>query len=198
MTRWIAGVNSSTWRHAPSRCLMRAEFLRAWFAPRAYTPTDSNPAGSRPSRRCSRTTRHSSSSRSDFDALRAFTEILIPTDETPGAREAHCAHFIDFILQASPDGPQTRWRDAMRALKNAGFHDADQRPPPRAGRRHVETRARPGGDTSGVLRVPVDQGAEHVCVLHVPRRNDRALDYKGNSFNATFPHASMRNTGGSD
>ena len=30
--------------------------------------------------------------------LEAFTEILIPTDETPGAREAHCAYFIDFVL----------------------------------------------------------------------------------------------------
>src|SRR5262249_22379696 len=37
----------------------------------------------------------------DFAALQAFTEILIPTDETPGAREAHCAHYIDFVLQAA-------------------------------------------------------------------------------------------------
>src|ERR1051325_78727 len=37
----------------------------------------------------------------DFAALEAFTAILIPTDDTPGAREARCAHFIDFLLQAS-------------------------------------------------------------------------------------------------
>src|SRR2546422_9376231 len=64
----------------------------------------------------------------DFAALQAFTEILIPTDETPGAREAHCAHFIDFVLQAStgaaPD-MQRQWRQAMTALKQAGFHAAD-------------------------------------------------------------------------
>src|SRR6187455_2713795 len=41
--------------------------------------------------------------RADFDALQAFTEILIPTDETPGAKEARCAHFIDFVLQASTE-----------------------------------------------------------------------------------------------
>src|SRR6266568_4316809 len=42
----------------------------------------------------------------DFAALQAFTAILIPTDETPGAREAHCAHYIDFVLQASSSDMQ--------------------------------------------------------------------------------------------
>src|SRR3954452_18660530 len=63
----------------------------------------------------------------DFRALQSFTEILIPTDETPGAREAHCAHFIDFLLH-SMDGyaPETqhRWREAMAALRASGFHAA--------------------------------------------------------------------------
>src|SRR3954468_23119014 len=64
----------------------------------------------------------------DFEAIQSFTEILIPTDETPGAREAHCAHFIDFVLQASAEhAPNTRqqWPQAMRALEAAGFHAAD-------------------------------------------------------------------------
>src|SRR5260221_1212364 len=58
----------------------------------------------------------------DFAALQAFTEILIPTDDTPGAREAHCSHYIDFVLQASGEfAPQTQkqWRDALAALKQA-------------------------------------------------------------------------------
>src|SRR5471030_3336901 len=60
----------------------------------------------------------------DFEALQALTEILIPTDDTPGAREARCAHYIDFLMQASGPIPQTQkaWRDAMAALKDAGFH----------------------------------------------------------------------------
>ena len=28
----------------------------------------------------------------DFAALLCFTEILIPRDDTPGARESHCSH----------------------------------------------------------------------------------------------------------
>jgi hypothetical protein len=64
----------------------------------------------------------------DFAALQAFTEILIPTDDTPGAREAHCAHFIDFVLQAANNvspNLQRQWREAMSALRAAGFHAAD-------------------------------------------------------------------------
>ena len=81
----------------------------------------------------------------DFDALQAFTEILIPTDDTPGAREAHCAHYIDFVLQASTEAaPDTvrQWREAMAALKEAGFHAADA-----AGRAAmVEAMSRPERD----------------------------------------------------
>src|SRR5262249_4891175 len=64
----------------------------------------------------------------DFAALQAFTGILIPTDDTPGAREAHCAHYIDFVLQAATGitpGLQKQWRDALAALRQAGFHAAD-------------------------------------------------------------------------
>jgi hypothetical protein len=128
--------------------------------------------------------------RSDFDALRAFTEILIPTDESPGAREAHCAHFIDFVLQASTEAaPDTvrQWRDAMAALEQAGFHAADA-----AGRAAmVEAMSRPERD----------HGATHPAYQAyrlIKRHNTFAfytsrtgmietLDYRGNSFNATFP-----------
>ena len=64
----------------------------------------------------------------DFAALEAFAEILIPTDGTPGAREARCAQFIDFLLQASSkvDPNMARqWRTAMQSLRDAGFHAAD-------------------------------------------------------------------------
>src|SRR5579883_2896344 len=62
----------------------------------------------------------------DFSALQSFTEILIPTDDTPGAREARCAHFIDFLLHSADETPalQKQWRTAMDALRASGFHDA--------------------------------------------------------------------------
>src|SRR4030095_2750554 len=62
----------------------------------------------------------------DFQALQAFTEILIPTDDTPGAREAQCAHYIDFVLQAASPTVRQQWTDAMTSLKHAGFHSADR------------------------------------------------------------------------
>jgi hypothetical protein len=126
----------------------------------------------------------------DFDALQAITAILIPTDDTPGAREARCAHFIDFVLQASTEhAPETQrqWRDAMLALRQAGFHAADAR-----GRAAVV-------DT--ISRPERERGATHAAYSAyrlIKQQNTFAfytsragmiecLDYRGNTYNASFP-----------
>ncbi len=126
----------------------------------------------------------------DFYALQAFTEILIPTDDTPGAREARCAHFIDFVLQASTEAApatQKQWRDAMAALRAAGFHDADG-----AGRAAlVEAMSLPERD-------PAAKHPAYAAYRLIKQQNTfafytsragmiEALDYRGNSYNPTFP-----------
>jgi len=128
--------------------------------------------------------------RNDFDALQAFTEILIPTDDTPGAHEAHCAHYIDFVLQAATDGaPDTvrQWRDAMAALKSAGFHAADA--PGRAA--IVEAMSKPERDRSAThpaysaYRLIKQQNAFAFYTSRAGMID--TLDYRGNSYNASFP-----------
>jgi gluconate 2-dehydrogenase gamma chain len=123
----------------------------------------------------------------DFEALSAFTEILIPTDDTPGAREAHCAHFIDFLLHENTPQMQKQWRDAMTALKTAGFHSAD------AARRAalVEDMAKPERDRSAshpayaAYRLIKQQ---NTFAFYTSRAGMiEALDYRGNSYNDTFP-----------
>src|SRR6185437_3777693 len=60
----------------------------------------------------------------DFHNLDVFTAILIPTDDTPGAREACVAPFIDFVVHSAaeyaPD-MQERWRKAMAWLRSQEF-----------------------------------------------------------------------------
>lgn len=123
----------------------------------------------------------------DFEALQSFTEILIPTDDTPGAREAQCAHYIDFVLQAA--GPELRkqWQDAMRTLEAAGFHAADA-----AARASL---------VAAMARPEVERGATHPLypVFRLIKQQNtfafftsragmiETLDYRGNTFNATFP-----------
>lgn len=128
--------------------------------------------------------------RSDFDALRAFTEILIPTDETPGAREARCAHYIDFVLQASTEAaPDTvrQWRDAMATLRQAGFHAKGA-----AGRAAlVEAMSRPEHDPGAAH--PAYAAYRLIKQLNTfAFYTSRAgmietLDYRGNSYYASFP-----------
>jgi hypothetical protein len=126
----------------------------------------------------------------DFDTLQAFTEILIPTDDTPGAREAHCAHFIDFVLQASTahaPGTEKQWRDAMNALRRSGFHTASAN-----GRAAlVEAMARPERDPNAMhpaysaYRLIKQQ---NTFAFYTSRAGSiEALEYKGNSYNAAFP-----------
>ncbi len=126
----------------------------------------------------------------DFAALQAFTEMLIPSDDTPGAREARCAHYIDFLLDAAGEyAPQmqTDWRKAMEDLRTAGFHTADLR-----GREAlVEAMSRPERDP----------GAQHPAygayrlikqlntfAFYTSRTGTiEVLDYRGNTYNAVFP-----------
>ena len=64
----------------------------------------------------------------EFAMLQAFCEILIPTDETPGAREAHVAHYIDFVVSAAAaEAPemQKQWRVAMSWLAGQKFGELD-------------------------------------------------------------------------
>ena len=122
----------------------------------------------------------------DFSALQAFTEILIPTDDTPGAREARCAHFIDFLVSSAPE-MQEQWRQAMSALKQAGFHAADAK-----GRAAlVEEMSKPERDRNS-------KHAAFPAYTLIKQQNTfafytsragliEALEYKGNSYNASFP-----------
>lgn len=126
----------------------------------------------------------------DFAALQAITEILIPTDDTPGAREAHCAHYIDFVLQAAtgvmPD-MQRAWREAFVALRAAGFHAADAQ-----GRAAiVEAMSRPERDRAAThpayaaYRLIKQQ---NTFAFYTSRAGMiETLDYRGNSFNGSFP-----------
>jgi hypothetical protein len=60
----------------------------------------------------------------EFKMLDQFTSVLIPTDDTPGAREANVAPFIDFVVNAAAEyAPemQTQWRSAMNFLQRANF-----------------------------------------------------------------------------
>lgn len=123
----------------------------------------------------------------DFAALQAFTQILIPTDDTPGAREAHCAHYIDFVLQASPETTRKQWLDALASLRAAGFHAGD----PAAREALIAAMAAPERDRAAthplyaVYRLIKQQNS---LAFYTSRAGlIEALDYRGNSYNEAFP-----------
>jgi hypothetical protein len=164
-----------------------AEFFSAWA--RAATQHEHNSSTAPPEPPLLRDYQPKFFAAEDFEALQSFTEILIPADDTPGAREAHCAHYIDFVLQASDSVPsiQKQWRAAMLALKDAGFHSADTK-----GREALmEAISKPERDRSAshpaysAYRL-IKQ--ENTFAFFTSRAGMiETLDYKGNSYNAEFP-----------
>jgi hypothetical protein len=126
----------------------------------------------------------------DFRALDAFTAILIPTDETPGAREAHVAHFIDFVLDAAAEHApemQTQWRSAMDWLRAQKFA---QLPPDRQ-LALVEKMAEPERDRSKkhdglpVYRLMKDMTLRAFYTSRAGLVD--VLEYKGNAYLTEFP-----------
>ena len=128
--------------------------------------------------------------REDFAALESICEILIPTDDLPGAKEARCALYIDYVLAAAGEfapGRQKQWRAAMEDLRKTGFHAAKQE-----GRERL---------TKEMSRPEVDRTVHHpaYAAYHLIKSENafafyssRAglienLDYKGDSFNVEFP-----------
>ena len=170
----------------PLRCRGEPSSLPRGSGPPTITPIPPP----RPNLRCCAITNRNFSPPEDFAALEAFTQILIPTDDTPGAREAHCAQYIDFVLQSSAEfAPQTQkqWRDAMAALSAAGFHAADSK-----GREAlVEAMSKPErerGATHPLYAVYRLIKQQNTFAFYTSRAGMiEALDYKGNSYNETFP-----------
>ena len=65
----------------------------------------------------------------EFHILDLVTSTLIPTDETPGAREAYVSQFIDFVIQAAAEyAPdlQREWREAIDYFRAQNFHTLEQ------------------------------------------------------------------------
>jgi hypothetical protein len=126
----------------------------------------------------------------DFQAVDAFTAILIPTDGTPGAREAHVAHFIDFVLDAAAEHApemQTQWRAAMKWLRTQKFA---QLPADRQ-LALVEKMAEPERDRSKkhdgfpVYRLMKDMTLRAFYTSRAGLVD--VLEYKGNAYLAEFP-----------
>jgi Gluconate 2-dehydrogenase subunit 3 len=166
-----------------------AAFFSEWIAAaRTHGHTDNHTAPPEPSYLENYHPKFFSSE--DFNALQAFTEILIPTDETPGAREAHCACFIDFVLYASSGyAPETqaRWRRAMASLKQVGFHTADAKQ--RAAIVEAISRPERDGSPAGPAFAAYQLvKRENAFAFYTSRKGMvECLEYRGNSYYAVFP-----------
>ncbi|HEX3682679.1 MAG TPA: gluconate 2-dehydrogenase subunit 3 family protein [Bryobacteraceae bacterium] len=120
----------------------------------------------------------------EFTALDTFTAILIPTDDTPGAREAHVAAFLDFVLfsaaEYSPE-MQTAWRAALRRLDPARFNSL-----PRAAQLALVERMSQASDPAYADFQLIKEMTVHAFYTSRVGLID-VLEYKGNAYLTEFP-----------
>jgi hypothetical protein len=50
----------------------------------------------------------------EFQLVFRLTDLILPSDGTPGARDAAVAEFLDFYLANSPDAAQASFREGLR------------------------------------------------------------------------------------
>jgi hypothetical protein len=64
-----------------------------------------------------------------FKALERLADILMPTvEERPGAKQAHVAEFLDFLISESPADRQQLYRSGLDRLNKDGFDAAVLKP----------------------------------------------------------------------
>ncbi len=106
----------------------------------------------------------------DFRNLDEFAAILIPSDDTPGAREAHVAPFIDFVVNAAAEyAPemQKEWRTAMEWLRAHEFSRLSSEEQVALVAR-LSAPERDRKQTRGwIQRVPADQRHDRTRVLYI-------------------------------
>ena len=164
-----------------------AEFFSAWLS--AAEPQDHEPAAPPEPDRWTNY-RPQFFSGEEFKALDAFTNILIPTDETPGAREAHVAPFIDFVVNAAAEyAPETQqqWREAMKWLSEHQFGRMD----PAGQLALIEQMSGPERNTGASHDgFPAYQLIKEMTVraFYTSRAGlIENLEYKGNAYLTAFP-----------
>lgn len=73
----------------------------------------------------------------EFSAVEALTELIIPTDESPGAKKAQVARYIDFIVSVAAEynsALQHEWTEGLQLLNRlsrekyqSSFHEISAR-----------------------------------------------------------------------
>lgn len=133
----------------------------------------------------------------EFRTVGILTELIIPSDDTPGAREARVAEYIDFVVFSAAEfkpSLQREWKQGLEVLDNLS-RDAHQRAfhelAPRDQQSLLEAMSlperKPGASHAGfefyrfAKEMTVDAFySSHVGLIDV-------LGYKGLSVNSEFP-----------
>jgi Gluconate 2-dehydrogenase subunit 3 len=176
--RAVITRRDAVWAIARAAAVASApEFLNAWLH---HDPNDAAPP--EPDRWTSYQPQFFSPE--EMETLDVFTAILIPTDDTPGAREAHVVPFIDFVVNAAAEYEpelQDDWRRAMRFLREHGFAKLS----PAGQIALIESMSKPGNRGHSIYQLLKDMTVHAFYTSRVGLID--VLGYQGNAYLTEFP-----------
>jgi hypothetical protein len=133
----------------------------------------------------------------EFRTVESLTELIIPTDDTPGAREARVAEYIDFVVFSAAEfkpSLQREWKQGLEMLDRLS-RDAHQHPFHELSARDQESllepmslpERKPGASHAGFdfYRLVKDMTVDGFYSSRVGLID--VLGYKGLSVNSEFP-----------
>jgi hypothetical protein len=133
----------------------------------------------------------------EFQTVEILTEMIIPTDDKPGAKEARVAQFIDFVVDASAEYQpelQQKWIEGLalldklstskyaRSFREASVSDREQLLTEVSRPEHDRSAEHPGFEFYRLVKEITVEAfyTSRVGLIDV-------LEYKGLSVNADFP-----------
>lgn len=158
------------------------EFLNAWLRAQTHAHDTNSTAPPEPDRFTNYQPKFFS--HDEMQILDAFTAILIPSDDTPGARDAHVVPFIDFVVTAAAEYEpelQDDWRGALHFLREHKFDEL----PAAEQIAFVEKISQPGADVYFTYELIKEMTVHAFYTSRIGLID--VLEYKGYAYLTEFP-----------
>jgi len=115
-----------------------------------------------------------------------LTDLILPSDGTPGARDAGVAEFLDFYLAGSSGAAQKQFRDGLEWLDREGKPFVDLTEPEQVAK--LTAMSSTSADPAGATFFPLIRRLT-VFGFYTSKVGVKELGYLGNSYAAEFPGA---------
>jgi len=129
--------------------------------------------------------------RREFSAVERLADLMLPSDGTPGAKDAAVAGFLDFYLAASPESAQKQFRKGLQELNAVALAKLGRPFPDLSETQQAQLleAAWPPGSTGDLAAFLQNMRRLTVFAFYTSKVGVQELGYAGNTYTSEFPGA---------